>query len=119
MRIVIETRPYHEQRYDTNGDWYYVGGTLHIGVAEEVEGYNEQFLIAFHELVEAWLCRERGIRQGDVDIFDMANSDLASTLGVEVGDLRDAPYAKEHRFAMMLEHLMAHELGVYPYGRIE
>jgi len=33
----------------------------------------------------------------------------------EPGDLPDAPYRKEHRFAMLIEHMMAHELGIEGY----
>ena len=60
------------------------------------------------------LCRKRGITQKQVDDFDM--SPEVSGLEGEPGDLPGAPYAKEHRFAMLVEHLMAHELGIEGYG---
>ena len=34
----------------------------------------------------------------------------------EPGDDPRAPYRREHRFAMLMEMLMAHELGIDGYG---
>ena len=109
MKVLIEfTKP---DRYDTLGDWYYEDETLHIKAAGKEE---EAFLIALHELVEAYLCRNRGITQKQVDDFDMGWFGHG-----EPGDSVAAPYGKEHRFAMVMEHLMAHELGLVGYGEIK
>jgi hypothetical protein len=114
--IVITTCPYASMRYPTLGDLFYEHGALRIVVATDDEhglpiDEQEQFLIALHELVEVKLCEARGITQVDVDRFD-----LAYTGEGEPGDEPDSPYRREHRFAMMLEHLMAHELGMTGYG---
>ena len=71
--------------------------------------------IALHELIEAWLCRKRGITQQQVDNFDFANCDKVPP-DIELGDYPEAPYQTEHRFAMLIEHIMAHELGLKGYG---
>jgi hypothetical protein len=123
MKIVIESIPSAEHRYDTWGDWWYdADGTLQIRVSSDepdLPTENHQFLVALHELVEVWLCKQRGVTQEQVDEFDMVT---APTLGIgedeEPGDHPLAPYRKEHRFAMMIEHMMAHELGLAGYGTI-
>jgi hypothetical protein len=116
MNIHILKVPSSEQRYDTLGDWYFdAAGDLIIKVSNDVPEMptdDHQNLIALHELVEVLLCRKRLITQKQVDDFDFAAEDCEG----EPGDLPDAPYRKEHRFAMMIEHLMAHELGVENYG---
>ena len=118
MKITIENIPKAQQRYDTWGDWYYDNvGDAFIWVScdePNLPTENHMFLIALHELVEMWLCRHRGISQEKVDAFDMANEKCE----YEVGDLSGSPYRKEHRFAMLIEHLMAHELGMLGYGTV-
>lgn len=65
-------------------------------------------LIAVHELVEAILCRARGIATAEVDAFDSAHPDTDQ----EQGDLPDAPYRREHCFATGVERLLCAELGL-------
>lgn len=121
MNIKIEFIPSAEQRYDTWGDWFYdEAGNLVIKVSNDIPELptpEHQFLVALHELVEVKLCEKRGITQKQVDDFDM--SPAALECEGEPGDLPDAPYRKEHRFAMIVEHLMAHELGLTGYGTIQ
>lgn len=137
MKIIIQSKPPKDMRYDTLGDWYYEdsaevaldeGPVLYIDVAttRDVLGSmappdafteQEMFLIALHELVEAKLCEQRGIEQDRVDEFDERFAQVGAE--GEPGDHRDAPYRVEHRFAMIVEHLMAHELGMTGYGRVE
>jgi hypothetical protein len=123
MKIVIETIPHSQQRYDTIGDWFYADdGTLYIKVSSDIDGFesdNAQFLVALHELVEVWLCQSRGITQAQVDHFDFNFNAFDNTLVTEPGDHPDAPYRREHRFAMMIEHLVAHELGMTGYGLVK
>jgi hypothetical protein len=119
MRIVIESIPHNQQRYDTLGDWWFdPDGTLQIRVSTGEGGVppEHEFLIGLHELIEVQLCQARGITQEMVDKFDL---DPANQGDFEPGDLPGAPYHKEHRFAMLIEHLMAHELGIIGYGRVE
>lgn len=120
MNIKIEFIPNAEQRYSTFGDWFYDNkGDLVIKVSNdipELPTVDHQFLVALHELIEVKLCEKRGITQKQVDDFDMSAEALACE--DEPGDLPDAPYRKEHRFAMLIEHLMAHELGLTGYGKV-
>ena len=116
MKIEIDFIPNHAQRYDTLGDWWFTKEQdLQIRVSNNTGlGQDEQFLVALHELVEVWLCRRRGISQERVDNFDLNYKGPG-----EPGDANTAPYRREHRFAMLIEHLMAHELGLgSDYGHV-
>ena len=121
MQIIIRRVPQEEQRYETLGDWFYDDtGTLLIkATAEDEDG---AFLIALHELVEAWLCRKAGVSQQQVDEFDNdwtgVHPEYPLESDEEPGDDSGAPYRKQHRFAMIIEHLMARELGIDNYGVI-
>ena len=113
VRISIRTIPHDNQRYPTVGDWIWdKNGDLIINVSD-MGNKKYEFLVAFHELIEVMLCKERGITQAEVDDFDIAyearrNFDDTS----EPGDSLKAPYYNEHQFATCLERLMALELGV-------
>lgn len=114
MKIIIEATSPENQRYDTLGDWFEENGNFIIRVnGDDPMDDDEAFLIALHELVEAKLCRARQISQTRVDAFDMAFQGDG-----EPGDDPAAPYRREHRFAMLIEHLMAHELGLKDYGAV-
>lgn len=71
--------------------------------------------VLIHELVEWFLCRQRGIPISEIDDFDQL-FELERSLGRHVndepGDSRDAPYAKEHRFAENIERQVVHEAGM-------
>lgn len=123
MNISIKFIPLSEQRYETWGDWYFEeNGDLTIKVSNDepdLPTEDHQFLVALHELVEVYLCKKRGITQKMVDDFDMGEVALSLPDDAEPGDHPDAPYRKEHRVAMIIEHLMAHELGIAGYGVIK
>lgn len=113
MNVKIVTIPHEEQRYPTVGDWVVNGDNLYISVSKMSDPRYE-LLVAVHELVEALLCKERGIPQELVDKFDMeyeaSRSEWDTTS--EPGDAAGAPYKKEHFFATTVERLLAAELGV-------
>ena len=118
-RIIIETvtademRPPYNVQGDMMGDWYKAAdGVVLIKVSGDIMS-REGFLFALHELVEWFLCEQRGISQQSVDAFDAAFNGEG-----EPGDCPRAPYFSEHRFAMLIEHLMAHELGMAGYGTV-
>jgi hypothetical protein len=121
-QILICFIPSQQMRYgNTWGDWYYDRDQLIIDVTNELPSESHMVLVALHEFVEAILCRKRGISQNVVDQFDIPfdrDFDGVHYEG-ELGDHPQAPYGHEHRFAMLIEHLMAHELGISGYGRIE
>ncbi len=105
--ITITTIPQDQQRYFTAGD-YFTDQPLHVTIrVSDVGNPRYEFLIALHEIIEMFLCHDRGIGEDMVDKFDFAFEGEG-----EPGDDLDAPYFKEHQFATIIERLMAHELGV-------
>jgi hypothetical protein len=105
--------PQNEQRYATQGDWFNVTDMTVVPPQEvlsipvsKMDNEDYEFLIGLHELIEAWLCKKRGITAQMVDDWDM-NSSLD-----EPGDSMEAPYYREHKFASAIEQLVAGEMGV-------
>lgn len=116
MKIIIETIRHEDQRYITVGDWFFEkDGTLRIKVSD-MKNWKYEFLVAYHELIEVMLCKDRKISQKSVDSFDI-NFEKEREQGKhgledEPGDDPKAPYRKEHFFATNIERLTADELGV-------
>ena len=106
MVTLIRTIPHHRQRYPTCGDWWATEDQWNIRVSA-LGDWRYEFLVSLHEQIEMALCVARGISEDAVTTFDEAHPDADSP-----GDLLDAPYRREHRFAENLERLMAAELGV-------
>jgi hypothetical protein len=115
LSIYIRTVEHSDQRYDTAGDWrdvsFVYDGRLHsvrllIDVSRTGD-WRHAALVAVHELVEALLCRHRGIEQHVVDAFDLANP-----LSGDPGDEPDCPYRDEHRAAETIERQLAAALDV-------
>jgi hypothetical protein len=106
MKILIKTIPHSEQRYDTVGDWFERDGVVHIRVSEAAEEQHA-FVVALHELVEWYACKDAGVTEQAVDAFDMAFTGEG-----EPGDDPRAPYYKQHQFATGIERLMAIYLGI-------
>lgn len=96
------------------GDWWFDGSVLHVRAIDN----EDAFLVAVHELVEAWLCDQAGVDQKDVDAFDLAFEAEGHDPEEEPGDDPRAPYRAQHRDAMIVEHLVARMLGVTGYGVI-
>ena len=137
MFITIRDIPKAHQRYDTVGDWYvepvkgdyttfggsravFSGEGLSITVSNDAGlTEKEQFVVAIHELIEAALCFDRGITQKQVDDFDQNYHVYAKDGIAEPGDHPNAPYRNEHRFAALIEHMVARELGLKGYGKVE
>jgi hypothetical protein len=112
LKIVIETIEHEEQRYPTVGDWFYWNKTLHIKVSE-TDNNDYNYLIALHELVEAWLCQKRGIIQEEVDAFDIAYEfNRQPGDDSEPGDNISAPYRDEHCIATGVERIVCAALGL-------
>lgn len=111
MNTLIKSMP--TLRYSSAGDYYEKGGLLHIEVFDQgIEDHN--FLVALHEFVEQYLTQKRGITNEQIDSFDFEyerNRQEGDDTS-EPGDAPDCPYRNEHRFAMIMEQLMAKELGV-------
>jgi hypothetical protein len=108
-RIVIETIAPAAQRYQTVGDWVLdPDGTLHIRVSAMPKP-EYSFLVAVHELLEAWACLQRGITPAEIDAAD---AQALTAPYEEPGDQPWIIYHHEHDFASGIERLVAHELGV-------
>lgn len=104
MNITIKTIPHAEQRYETVGDWWFdEAGNLEIRVSN-MGNWKHEALVAFHELAEVLLCRDRGISAEAVDMFDERYKGDG-----EPGDQPDAPYRKEHFFATTVERMLCAE----------
>nr|WP_276978646.1 hypothetical protein [Ferrimicrobium acidiphilum] len=116
--VVIEEIPHKEQRYPTVGDWTpptKAKRPVKIRVSK-MKDWRYTFLVAFHELIEYQLCKQRGITDDEVVDFDVQfEAERAAGLhskDAEPGDDPRAPYKKEHQFATKKEREMAKELGV-------
>jgi hypothetical protein len=117
VQIEIKTVSPESQRYATLGDWFDVEKVYlpklerpephSMVVVSELGDPRYEFLVALHELVEMFLCKQRGITAGVVDQFDMNWKQEG-----EPGNDPASPYFREHQFASSIERQMAHELGV-------
>lgn len=103
----LRTIEHNLQRYDTVGDWRTWPKLTDVSVSS-MSDRRYELLVAVHELIEAELCRHRGITEQAVTQFDI---DYAGDLDEPGADPR-APYHREHMFAMKVERLLADELGV-------
>lgn len=112
-RLII--REPRSMRYCSVGDYHKHGGIWSVDTADLRNKYYN-FLIHLHELVELALVEKRGIKQTDIDRFDIQwEKDEASgkheKTYPEAGDDPAAPYHKEHMFALKFEKEMCRELG--------
>jgi len=109
MRILIMTQPHKLQRYNTVGDWLTQksNGEVRIFVSE-LGSWRFEFLVAVHELVEAFQCLHDGVTEESVDAFDKQHVHHDQ----EPGDSPNAPYQKQHCLATGVERILAACLGV-------
>jgi hypothetical protein len=108
-KIVIQIVEHKDQRYNTCGDWVLdTEGTLNITVSK-TEDPRSQWAVAYHELIEALLCTNRGITSQQVDDFDM---DKGAEYD-EPGRHPSAPYHREHIFATAAERRFIETLGIH------
>lgn len=101
------------QRYNTCGDWRTWPKLTDVSVSA-MSDRRYELLVAVHELIEAELCRARGITEQEVTDFDTNYEQHLRTSddNSEPGDQPMAPYHREHVFATKVERLLADELGV-------
>lgn len=100
LEISIKTG---ECRFDGVGDWPKYDEII----VSPLKDWKHEFLIGLHELIEAQLCKARGITPEMVDEFDSKFKGDG-----EPGDDPDCPYRKEHAFASMIEMIVCNELGI-------
>lgn len=112
----IQFIPHSFQDYETVGNWG-IGenGEILIFVSEMSDD-RMGWCVAFHELSEVLLCLHRGIKQEDVDAFDIQfekeREEGLHGEDEEPGDAKDAPYKSEHFFATTVERQLTRELGL-------
>ena len=95
-------------RYSTCGDWEWLpDGSLKVTVPEFGNRPYSAFLVALHEIVEAYLCKFEGITEANVSTWDINHPELD-----EPGDSKQAPYHKQHAVALEVEKLVCHALGL-------
>jgi hypothetical protein len=107
MNVTITTIPHSQQRYETVGDWQFDEfSNLSIKVSGTSD-WRMTMAVGVHELVEALLCKDRGISEAEVDEFDMAYKGDG-----EPGNDPSCPYYDEHQVATIIERLLIRELGL-------
>jgi hypothetical protein len=105
--------PHSEHRYETVGDYWYPNSTTMELRVSDMGNSDYEFLVQIHELIEAHLCRKRGISEPDIKAFDEAfEANREEGNEDEPGDSPLAPYQKEHQFATSIERQLAEALGV-------
>jgi len=117
LNVRIRTIAHHLQQYDTVGNYWRDAGESGAAVLEirvsRMRDRRHEFLVALHELIEAFLCDWRRIPFDQITGFDIEfesnrrKGDLA-----EPGASARAPYRREHRFAERVERIVARELEV-------
>jgi hypothetical protein len=96
-RIVIEFIDHRYQRYPTWGDYFETAESILFRISRfENPAFSQAVLI--HELVEKFLNDQRGIRDVDVDAWDLAHPELD-----DPGLHPDAPYHATHMLSDCLE----------------
>jgi hypothetical protein len=130
MKITIETVPHDEQRPEIGGsvaDWQFLGpivltrdfepsnstvvgpATLSVKVSDQGD-WRKEACLAIHELVEALICKHLGVTDKQVDEFDREWKENGNY--DEQGEDPKAPYYAAHQAAMVVERLLAKELGI-------
>jgi hypothetical protein len=115
MNVIVKVIPHASQRYETCGDWYFNSDNSQLYIMVSDTGNAQfNFLVAFHEQIEAMLCLERNIKEEDVTAFDekYESERKAGDNTSEPGDNLEAPYYKEHQYATVCERSLAEQLGV-------
>lgn len=114
-QIDIKVLPHQAQRYDTCGDYFKIGSTEYITVSD-MQNEKYFFLVALHEMIEAFYTRYDGIDEEDILKFDCEYEvERAQHLHLEndePGDDPRAPYKKHHTFATQIEREMAERIHV-------
>jgi len=122
MKIIIETIPHNNQRYNTCGDWTWEDNfkTLHVKVSEMIDIVNVvshtymEATIGLHEVIEALQCQADGVLSKTVDDFDLSQdtTDDCEKLDIEPGDHPDAPYKQQHTLATGFERILCFCFGI-------
>jgi len=112
-KIKIQIIPNEAQRYPTVGDyWYPYPERMDVRISD-MQNEDYEFLVLIHELIEAHLCRKRGISEEAITNFDIEfEKNRVEGNFDEPGNDPKAPYNKEHLYATLIERQLAKELSV-------
>lgn len=114
MKLIIESIPHDNQRYETCGDYYNNSFGEHILISEMPE--NSVRLVAIHELIEKWLTESKGISEEEITKFDLMfeqeRKEGKHGEFDEPGDDIRAPYRKQHKIATFIEKMICKEFGM-------
>ena len=125
MKLRFEIVAHKNQRYETVGDYFQRKGVWWFKVSR-MKDKRYCWLVFFHEMIEWGLCRLWGIKQRDIDKFDMAYEKARAVrwpvppghvscgcrIKDEPGDDIHAPYHDAHAIATECERLIAKALNV-------
>ncbi len=112
LNIEIKTIADKDQRYDTVGDYWKAGDKDEIRISE-LGNRQYEFFVAIHEMIEQFLCENKGITDEEITKFDIEYEKNRKTGDAsEPGNDKCAPYHKEHMFAEKIEKLMAEQCGI-------
>ena len=109
----VTTIPHEHHRYPTVGD-YTTDGFDNVHFRVSILGnWRFELLVAVHEIVEKYLTMEAGVKEEDIDAFDIIyEANRKPDDDSEPGDHLGAPYYKQHQIATRVERFLAGELGV-------
>ena len=97
-------------RYETAGDWETDHSASDFGVSVTVRDTGNpdyDFLLAIHELTEAYVASRSGITQMEVDDWDFAHLDSE-----DPGSIEGCPYIDAHGAGTDMEIAAAEVLGI-------
>src|SRR5437773_477640 len=115
MKIDVQFVGLADMRYPTLGDYFYEGDTLKFKIVDTGNDfYNKCILV--HEIIEEALTREKGIKEEDINKFDLWFEQEVNAYrqpeDAEPGDHKDSVYRREHILAEIVEALMLNNLGI-------
>ena len=112
LNIEIKTIPDKEHRYDTVGDYWKKGDKDEIRISE-MGNRQYEFFVAIHEMIEQFLCENKGITDEEITKFDIEYEKKRKVGDAsEPGDDIYCPCHREHVFATKIERLMAEESNI-------
>lgn len=113
--ILIFTIPHRFHRYETCGDYAWTKDNVLVIFVSKLGNINYEYLVSFHEFIEASLIKKRGIKEEDINNFDiMFEEERKKGLWKkeECGDDPRSPYRAEHEMATIMEKILAKELKI-------
>jgi len=113
LNIRIQSIPKSQSRYETVGDWKFnEWGDLEVKVVE-MGNWKYELLVAIHEVIEAFLCKDKNVKEEDITAFDIAFEKRRKKGNTdEPGDDPKAPYRRQHFIATNIERMLSDCLEV-------